>query len=49
MIKNQQFGFVDCCILAIAERLNITRICTFDRRDFQTFATTHRERLELLP
>lgn len=49
MSKYTQFDFVDCCILAIAERLNITRVCTFDRRDFQTFAPTHCERLELIP
>jgi predicted nucleic acid-binding protein len=49
MSKYTQFDFVDCCILAIAERLNITRICTFDRRDFQTFVPSHTERLELIP
>src|SRR5262245_33463174 len=32
------FDFVDCCIMALAERLNITTICTFDRRDFPSFA-----------
>ncbi len=49
MSKYTQFDFVDCCILAIAERLNITHICTFDRRDFQAFIPAHCERLELLP
>ena len=28
------FDIVDCCIMAIAERLGITKIATFDRRDF---------------
>ena len=34
-----QLDFVDCAIMALSERLNITRVCTFDRRDY----------LELLP
>jgi uncharacterized protein len=49
MAQYPQFDFVDCCILAIAERENITRICTFDRRDFETFKPTHCDYLELLP
>lgn len=49
MTQYPQFDFVDCCILAIAERENITRICTFDRRDFEAFKPTHCEYLELLP
>jgi hypothetical protein len=31
------------------DRLNITRICTFDRRDFSVYKPTHCERLDLLP
>lgn len=49
MSQYTQFDFVDCCILALAERLNITRICTFDRRDFGLFKPTHCDYLELLP
>jgi predicted nucleic acid-binding protein len=49
MSKYVQFDFVDCCILALAERLNITRVCTFDRRDFSSFKPKHCEYLELLP
>ena len=41
--------FVDCCIVAMSERLNITRVCTFDRRDFSILRPAHCEFLELLP
>ena len=44
-----RFDLVDCCIMAIAERLDITRIATFDRRDFTMFKPRHCEFLELLP
>ena len=44
-----QLDLVDCCIMAIAERLDITRIATFDRRDFTMFKPRHCEFLELLP
>lgn len=44
-----KFDFVDCCIFALAERLNISRICTFDIRDFTFFKPTHCEYMELLP
>ncbi len=44
-----EFDFVDCCVMALAERLNITQICTFDRRDFALFKPTHCDFLELLP
>lgn len=49
MAQYTQFDFVDCCILALAERLAITRIGTFDRRDFGTFQPSHCPYLELLP
>ncbi len=32
--KDTQIDFVDCVIVAMAERLNITRILTIDRRHF---------------
>ncbi|MBE2271705.1 MAG: type II toxin-antitoxin system VapC family toxin [Anaerolinea sp.] len=41
--------FVDCCLTALAERLEITRICTFDRRDFMIIRPTHTDYFELLP
>ncbi len=44
-----QLDLVDCCIMAIAERLNVTRIATFDRRDFSIFRPRHCDFLELLP
>ncbi len=44
-----RFDIVDCRIMAIAERLDITRIATFDRRDFGMFQPSHCEYLELLP
>lgn len=44
-----QFDVVDCCIMALSERLNITQIATFDRRDFSIFRPRHCAYLELLP
>lgn len=44
-----RLDLVDCCILVTAERLGITQICTFDRRDFLIFRPTHCPYLELLP
>ncbi len=44
-----RLDLVDCAIMAIAERLNITRIATFDRRDFSIFQPRHCDYLELLP
>lgn len=44
-----KLDFVDCCIMTLAERLDITRICTFDRRDFSMFRPLHCSFLELLP
>ncbi|MCY3915848.1 MAG: PIN domain-containing protein [Chloroflexi bacterium] len=43
------FDIVDCCIMAIAERLDITRIATFDRRDFSIYRPRHCPFFELLP
>lgn len=44
-----EFDIVDCCIMAIAERLDITRISTFDRRDFSIYRPRHCPFFELLP
>jgi len=44
-----RLDLVDCCLFAVAERLNITQICTFDRRDFSIFRPRHCPYLELLP
>ena len=47
--EEAKFDFVDCCLMALSERLNITMVCTFDERDFGIFRPKHAERLELLP
>lgn len=44
-----QIDFVDCCIMALSERLSICRICTFDRRDFSLYKPKHCDYFELLP
>jgi len=44
-----RFDFVDCCLMAMTERMNITRVCTFDRRDFSMFVPKHVPHLDLLP
>lgn len=44
-----QFDFVDCCLMAIAERNEITTICTLDRRDFRVYQPTHCEYFRLIP
>jgi predicted nucleic acid-binding protein len=36
-------------IVAIAERLNITRVLTLDRRDFQLIRPKHCSAFEILP
>jgi uncharacterized protein len=47
--QDAELDFVDCCLTALAERLDITRICTFDRRDFSMIRPNHIEYFELLP
>ena len=47
--ESARFDNVDCCIMAIAERLNIRRIATFDRRDFSVFRPSHCDYFDLLP
>ncbi len=47
--QDADLDFVDCCLTALAERLDITQICTFDRRDFSMIRPNHTEYLELLP
>jgi predicted nucleic acid-binding protein len=47
--QTAKLDFVDCCIMAASERLNITKICTFDRRDFSIFRPKHCAFLEILP
>jgi hypothetical protein len=47
--RTSEFDFADVAIMAVAERLNITRICTFDRRDFGVYRPLHCGHFELLP
>jgi hypothetical protein len=47
--RANQFDYADVAIMAVAERLDIRRICTFDRRDFSVFRPRHCSYLELLP
>jgi predicted nucleic acid-binding protein len=47
--QDARLDFVDCCIMALSERFNITQVCTFDRRDFGIFRPRHVDYLELLP
>jgi uncharacterized protein len=44
-----RLDFVDCLIMALAERLNITQVCTFDHRDFEIFRPRHTAALDILP
>jgi predicted nucleic acid-binding protein len=46
---SSEFDLADACIMALSERLQITQVCTFDRRDFSIFRPAHCAYLELLP
>lgn len=47
--SDSQLDFVDATIIAIAERENITRVLTLDRRDFTLIRPRHCDYFELLP
>ena len=47
--SDAKLDFVDTLIVAIAERLNITRVLTLDRRDFQLVRPKHCSGFEILP
>lgn len=47
--ESSRFDLVDCCIMALAERLNIVTVCTLDLRDFVVFRPKHCDYLEILP
>jgi predicted nucleic acid-binding protein len=47
--NDSNIDFVDACIVAIAERLNITKILTVDHRHFRMFKPTHCKSFELIP
>jgi uncharacterized protein len=42
-------GFVDCTVIAMAERLRLAAIVTTDRRHFSTVRPAHRMTFDLLP
>lgn len=44
-----RLDFADTAIVAMAERLEIERICTFDRRDFSIIRPKHTTSFTLLP
>ena len=46
---DSRIDFVDCVIVAMAERLNITRILTVDQRHFRMFRPKHIPAFEILP
>ncbi|MFN9648443.1 MAG: type II toxin-antitoxin system VapC family toxin [Pseudanabaena sp.] len=46
---DSQLDFVDAVIVAIAERLRITRVLTLDRRDFSIMRPRHCDYFEILP
>jgi len=47
--KDTRIDFVDCVIVAMAERLNITPILTIDRRHFTIVRPKHCAYFEILP
>ncbi|MDY7003855.1 MAG: PIN domain-containing protein [Cyanobacteriota bacterium] len=47
--QDSRIDFVDASVMAIAERLEITKVLTLDRRDFQLFRPKHCQFFEILP
>lgn len=47
--NDANIDFVDAVVVAIAERLNITKILTVDRRHFGAFKPKHCAAFEILP
>ncbi|HBB98796.1 MAG TPA: VapC toxin family PIN domain ribonuclease [Blastocatellia bacterium] len=46
---DNKVDFVDCVIVAMAERLNLTRVLTVDRRHFTVFRPNHCAYFEIAP
>jgi uncharacterized protein len=46
---DNRVDFVDCIVFAMAERLNIRRVLTVDRRHFSSFRPQHYSHFEILP
>lgn len=47
--RDVEFDYTDAAIMVVSERMGISRIATFDRRDFEIFRPTHVPAYELLP
>lgn len=47
--RSAQLDFVDCAIMAFAERLDVFNIATFDRRDFSIVQPAHTDYFTLVP
>jgi predicted nucleic acid-binding protein len=47
--RYRDLGFVDCTVIAMAERLRLSAIVTTDRRHFSTVRPAHRMMFDLLP
>jgi uncharacterized protein len=46
---DSKIDFVDCMVVAMAERMNITRVLTIDRRHFSLVRPRHTMGFEILP
>jgi uncharacterized protein len=46
---DNKVDFVDCAIVAMAERLNLKKVLTFDRRHFTIFRPNHCDYFEIAP
>jgi predicted nucleic acid-binding protein len=47
--SDANLDFVDALIVAVAEQLNISRLLTLDRRDFQLIRPAHCASFQLFP
>jgi predicted nucleic acid-binding protein len=47
--RDNDLDFVDATLVAIAERLNITRVLTLDQRHFRVIRPSHCPAFEILP
>lgn len=49
MAGRPEFGMVDATVMAVAERLKIRQVATFDRRHFGSFRPAHCQAFDLVP
>ena len=47
--QDSRIDFIDASVMAIAECLEITKVLTLDRRDFQLFRPKHCQFFEIMP